>query len=192
MIQPRPILTLEEMANAYCLLMANAYRLIEDGEKLNAARRPLGALGCFQAAVEELVRGHLIAKAVLLDDQDEDGWRQFWSDFSDRRRLLDVLERDIHPAIYANAESKERYAQGFALLALDFVTNRFDEATGRFLPPGGDLAGFPSMEAASRGYYEYVMGLYHAFNFYGLPNPATQIQTFWGLRMGARNAALVR
>lgn len=186
------VLTLEELANAYCLMMANAYRLIEDGEKLSMAGRYVGAIGSFQAATDELVRGHLISNAVLLADEDAAGWREFWATMNDRSKRLQVLEKEIHHNIYRSEESKHRYDRGFALLSRDFVHNTFDEASGTFLPPGGDLAGHASMQEAGKSYYEYVIGLYHAFNFYGLPNPATQIQTFWGLRAGARNAPLAR
>jgi len=183
------VLSLEEMANSFCLLMANAYRLIEDGEKLSAARRHTGAVGSFQAAVLEIIRGHLIAEAVLLEDDDADGWDRFWEDQNDRARLLRILEDQIHDKMYRDQRAHERYQRGLSLLPLEFVRISFD---GRlFLPPGGDLAGHENIEAAARSYYEYVMGLFHAFNFYGLPNPATQIQTFWGLRMAARNAKLV-
>jgi len=187
---PPSVLTLEELANGYCLFMANGYRLIEDGEKLLAARRPLGALGCFQQAAEELVRGHLLSEAVVLEDEDAAGWTRFWRDLSDRTRLLEILDAQIHPDIYRNEKSRERYERGAKLLPLEFVRIAF--RSGRFDAPGGNLAGLPSVEDAARGYYEYVLGLFHAFNFYGLPNPATQIQTFWGLRVAARNQRLVR
>jgi hypothetical protein len=186
------VLSLEELANSFCLMMANAYRLIEDGEKLHAAGRHLGAIGSFQAATDELVRGHLISKAVTLTDRDGEGWKEFWSGMNDRSKRLEVLEREIHPEIYKSDDSRRRYHESFALLGLDFVCNRFEEASGRFLPPGGSLGGLSSMEEAAKSYYEYVIGLYHAFNFYGLPNPATQAQTFWGLRMGAQNESLAR
>jgi hypothetical protein len=186
------VLTLEELANAYCLMMANAYRLIEDGEKLSAAGRPLGAVGCFQAATDELVRGHLIGKAVLLEETDDAGWSEFWANMNDRARRLAILERDIHPDIYRSDDSRGRYRTGMTLLPREFIHNHFEAATGRFLPPGDDTAAIGDMRAVAKAYYEYVIGLYHAFNFYGLPNPATQIQTFWGLRMGARNESLVR
>ncbi len=186
------ILSLEELANSYCLMMANAYRLIEDGEKLSAAGRALGALGSFQAATEELVRGHLIGQAVLFDDADATAWNAFWETMNDRKKLLQVLENEIHNEIYRSEDARRRYDVGFSLLKLDFVLNTFETSTGQYRPPGGDLNGLPSMENAAKAYYEYVIGVYHAFNFYGLPNPATQAQTFWGLRTGARNAPLVR
>jgi len=189
---PTTILSLEELANSYCLMMANAYRLIEDGEKLSAAGRALGAIGCFQAATAELVRGHLIGQAVLFEDSDVDAWRVFWETVGDRRKLIDVLENEIHPEIYRGEDARRRYDVGFSLLKLDFVNNTFNAAKGQYRPPGDDLSGLPSMEVAAKSYYEYVIGVYHAFNFYGLPNPATQAQTFWGLRTGARNAPLVR
>lgn len=172
--------------------MVNAYRLIEDGEKLIAAGRALGAIGSFQAATEELVRGHLISKAVLLDDGDSAGWGVFWETMTSRTKLLHVLETDIHSEIFRSEDSRRRYDVGFSLLKLDFIHNTFDAATARFLPPGGDMNGLDSMQLAAKSYYEYVIGVYHAFNFYGLPNPATQAQTFWGLRTGVRNASLVR
>ena len=177
------------MANAYCLMMANAYRLIEDGEKLAAVGRPLGAIGSFQSGLDEMVRAYLLEKAVLLEDSDHDGWNNFWSQCEDRAQLLAVLGSDIHPEIYASRDSQEKYRRGFSLLSLDFTRNRFDG--DRFLPPGGALAGFDTMDKAAAAYYEYVMGVYHGLNFYGLPRPATQVQTFWGLRIGAQNAKLV-
>lgn len=187
---PAAVLTLEELANGFCLFMANGYRLIEDGEKLLAARRPLGALGCFQNAAEELVRGHLLSGAVTLEDDDGAGWTRLWADLNDRARLREILEAQIHPDIYRNEKSRARYERGAKLLPLEFVRIAF--RNGRFDAPGGDLAGLPTIDDAARGYYEYVMGLFHAFNFFGLPNPATQIKTFWGLRQAARNQRLLR
>lgn len=183
-------LSIEELANGYCLFMANAYRLIEDGEKLAATRRHLGAIGCFQAAVEEIVRGHLLEKVVAVEESDAAAWNAFGKTLDDRSRLLDVLTGEIHQEIYRSGTAQEDHARWIPLLHLDFVRTRFD---GRlFVPPGGNLAGLDDMESAARGYYKYVLGLFNAFNFFGLPNPAAQLKTFWGLRAAARNQSLLR
>ena len=184
-------LSLEELANGYCLLMANGYRLIEDGEKLSAQKRFLGALGCFEAASEELARGHLLTRAVLLEDDDVDGWRRFWAIYEDRLALRKLLEDEVHHEIYKNEDARRRYNRAFPLLGLDFTHIRFEKNGDRFLPPGEPAAGY-SIDETARIYYEYVLGLYHGLNFYGLPNPATQVQTFWGLRAGHRNRSLAR
>ena len=178
----RPPLSLEECANAYCLLMANAYRLIEDGEKLSAQKRFVGAVGSFHAAAHEIVRAHLISHAVVLEESNEAGWRRFWFDIDDRSRRLEILESDIHPSIYRSETARTRYAESFRLLDDDFRHVAYDDAREIFLPPGGaHLADHADKELA-RLSYEYIMGLFHAFNFYGLPNPLTQIKTFYALR----------
>lgn len=182
-------LSIEELANGFCLLMANAYRGIEDGEKLTAARRYAGALGAFQGAAEEIARGYLVEGAVLLEESDAAGWTRFWTDFNDRSRLLDLLAGEIQDRMFRNAAAQERYRRGLRLLPLDFQRIGFDG--GIFTPPGHGLAGEAGIESAARAYYEYVMGLFHAFNFFGLPHPATQVQTFWGLRAGHLNRHLV-
>lgn len=184
------MLTIEELANAYCLFMANAYRLIEDGERLAAAQRHLGAIGSFQAAVEEIVRGHLIEKAVAFEDSDVTSWQEYWTVLGSRERLLALLTGDIHREIYDSEKARADYVSGINLLPLDFSRIRFDGNI--FLPPGGDLAGMTDMESAAKAYYKYVMGLFNAFNFFGLPNPAAQLKTFWGIRAAARNQSLVR
>jgi hypothetical protein len=173
-------LSLEESANAYCLAMANAYRLIEDGERLSAHKRFVGASGAFSSAIHELVKGFLISEAVVLRENDASGWRTFWDDVNDTERRRRVLFERIHPLIYRSSEARTRYTDAFELLAEPFGPVLFDGE--RFQPPGGRCLVKHGDAASARLLYEYVMGLFHAFNFYGLPNPRTQAETFWALR----------
>jgi hypothetical protein len=177
-----PVLSLEECANGYCLAMTNAYRLIEDGEKLLIQRRFLGAIGCFQAALDELVVGFLISKAVTFADDDEAAWENFWAVFHDRAARRTLLEREIHPRVYRDADAEDRYGDGHRLLPFDFVATTFDDHALCFVPPGGGVMNEGNERETAGRYYEYIMGLFHAFNFYGLPNPAAQAKTFWAMK----------
>ena len=177
-----PHVSLEELANGYCLAVGNAFRLVEDGEKLFHIKRYSGAAGLFRDAVNEVVKAHLIHNAVTLAEDDEAGWNLFWKKFRGWQEKFDVLETEIHPHIYRTDEAKARYAKAHPLLKVDFTRLRFHEEMVQFLPPGANLLGHGNDEEITRTLYEYVLGLFHAFNFGGLPNPKTQFETFRAMK----------
>lgn len=175
-------ISLEELTNGYCLAVANAFRLVEDGETLYMQKRFNGAAGLFRDAVNEIVKAHLIQKAVLLEDSDTDGWELFHRQFHGWKEKLEVLDKDIHPFIYKSDDARRRYEQAHELMEIDFTRLAFDETSKIFLPPGGNIFSKRSDKDIVKILYEYVLGLFHAFNFGGLPDPKSQYQSFRAMK----------
>ena len=185
--QVKNSIDLDELSQAYCLAVANSYRLVEDAEKLFGNRRFLAAVASCKNAVEELLKAHLISKAVLFDENDAEKWDWFWDVFPDRLKKLNFLETEIHSNIFKNRSDTEEYMEVVEVLKENFVGVWFDKKKDKFAPPGDILAKSPDERALARRIYEYVLSLYKALNIHGLPKPWDTKEVFKHMREKKNN-----
>ena len=97
-----------ELARGHCLAVANARRLILDGELLLNSGSFLSAISQFRLAVEELAKAHLITNASVFKTTDTEKWKWFWSAFDNHREKLRIIEYEFHWEHYRDRDEFNR------------------------------------------------------------------------------------
>ena len=170
-------LSIEELSNAYCLVIANSYRLVEDAEKSFGQKRFISAAASVSQAILEIVRGHIITQAAALQENSSE-WSWFWEGMKNKNQQIKFLEEQIHPKVFRNEKDSEKYKIVTKVLKEDFVQVYFNPDSEIFLPPGHELLASGKDKEIAKEIYEYVLSLYRALNIHGLPAPAAQYKIF--------------
>lgn len=168
-------LTLEELANGHCLAVANAFRLIQDGEVLLEAKKWLSAINLFKLASEELAKAHIITQASVFDESDSEKWEWFWRSLSDHREKLRILEYELHWGGYQDKDEFNRRVSLLRRQREDTLYVGFNHEQRTFIAPGsvlGDAEEFATVQ------HRYVIGVLQLFVVAGLPTPEVQLSVY--------------
>ncbi len=178
MLQNSNPVSLESLAEAFCMTIANAYRLVEDGEKLLRNNRYLGAVGSFYHAIDEIVRAHLIGKAAAFKTEDQERWNGFWRVSENRPEKLRILESEVHANIFPDPREAEGAKGLLEKIKSEFVYVAYDPTSGAFVPPGEVVVRSNQVATLAKDLHHYVLRLFSFFNFQGLPTPQSVLQVF--------------
>ena len=165
--RPLPI---RELARGHCLSVANADRLIRDGEMLLSSGRFLSAINEFRLAVEELAKAHLMTQPSTLRSTDADKWKWFWSAFDDHREKLRIIENEFHWDRYQDKNEFNRRVSFLRTAREKSIYVDFDRSRNVFSSPEDyfvDAANLASLD------HQYVTKIYAMFTLSGMPTVQT-------------------
>ncbi len=165
--RPLPI---RELARGHCLSVANADRLIRDGEILLNLGRYLSAINEFRLAVEELAKAHLMTQASKFRSSDAEKWKWFWKAFDDHREKLRIIEYEFHWDGYQDKNEFNRRVSFLRTAREKSIYVDFDRSQNVFSSPEGyfdDAAKLAILD------HEYVIKIYAMFTLSGMPTVQT-------------------
>jgi AbiV family abortive infection protein len=160
------VVPIPELAKGHCLAVANARRLIVEGELLLKSGGYLSAINQFRLAVEELAKAHLISQASTFKETDTEKWKWFWAAFNDHREKLRIIEYEFHWESYRDREEFNRRISVLRNSREKVLYVDFDRANKKFSSPDQHLADPGTMAVLD---HQYVLKIYELFTVAGMP-----------------------